>query len=57
MTVANIAYIASKGNLKLFSLGNYQYQICKFTNGNVNTVKNLYGYDLDRALDTLKAMG
>jgi hypothetical protein len=52
----SISFIASKGPLKLFSLGNYQYQICRLTNGQIKIIKNLYGYDFDNAIATFNSM-
>ena len=49
-----IAFIASKGNLKLFSKGNYVYEICRLVRGEFKTVKTMYNCDMDQALGALK---
>ena len=49
-----IAFIASKGNLKLFSKGNYVYEICRLVRGEFKTVKTMYNTDINQALSTLK---
>ena len=49
-----IAFIASKGSLKLFSKGNYVYEICRLVRGEFKTVKTMYNCDMDQALSTLK---
>ena len=49
-----IAFIASKGSLKLFSKGNYVYEICRLVRGEFKTVKTMYNTDMDQALSTLK---
>lgn len=45
----SISFIASKGNLKLFSFGNYRYQICILSRGEFKTIRDMYGYDLEAA--------
>ena len=50
-----IAFIASKGSLKLFSKGNYVYEICRLVRGEFKTVKTMYNTDLYRAKAVLEA--
>ena len=50
-----IAFIASKGTLKLFSKGNYVYEICRLVRGEFKTVKTMYNTDLYRAKAVLEA--
>ena len=45
-----IAFIASKGSLKLFSKGNYVYEICRLVRGEFKTVKTMYGTELEDAI-------
>ena len=53
-------FIASKTvngkALKLFNVGNYQYEVCQVLNGRIKVVRTLYGYDYEKAVLAFNGM-
>jgi hypothetical protein len=44
-----MSFICSRGSLKLFSIGNYEYEICR-VGDQCQVLKHLYGYTLEDAM-------
>lgn len=53
-------FIASRNvnsrNLKLFRIGEYQYEICELINGGFQRVKLLVNHGVEQAISVLEAM-
>jgi len=45
-----MSFICSRGSLKLFSIGNYEYEICRVGSAGCSVIKRLYGYTLEDAV-------